>query len=81
MLLNLCMKDSIPFQLELQYKMVITLVELVVEKDDDENKPRQNLVPLFHAFAKDFLRVSYIFWVNQEPYFKEDVLPCFSEDR
>ena len=48
------------------------------EKDD--NKSRQNLVPLLHAFAKDFLRVSYMFWVNQEPYFKEDVMPCFSRD-
>jgi hypothetical protein len=50
------------------------------EKPDAETKSRQNLVPLLHDFAKDFLRVSYIFWVNQEPYFKEDVLPCFSKD-
>ena len=50
------------------------------EKDDAENKSRQNLVPLLHAFAKDFLRVSYMFWVNQAPYFEEDVLPCFSKD-
>ena len=49
------------------------------EKADAENKSRQNLVPLLHAFAKDFLKVSYMFWVNQEPYFKEDVLPCFSK--
>jgi hypothetical protein len=47
-------------------------------KIDTESKPRQNLVPLLHAFAKDFLRVRYMFWVNQEPYFKEDVMPCFS---
>lgn len=47
---------------------------------DPENKARQNLVPLLHAFAKDFLRVRYMFWVNQEPYFKEDVMPCFSRD-
>ena len=50
------------------------------EKNDTESKARQNLVPLLHAFAKDFLRVSYMFWVNQEPYFKEDVLPCFSKN-
>ena len=50
------------------------------EKKDTENKSRQNLVPLLHAFAKDFLKVNYMFWVNQEPYFKEDVLPCFSKD-
>lgn len=46
----------------------------------DANTPRQNLVPLLHAFAKDFLRVSYMFWVNQNPYFKEDVLPCFPRE-
>ncbi|MES2777335.1 MAG: hypothetical protein V4722_24365 [Bacteroidota bacterium] len=51
------------------------------EKPDTANAPRQNLVPLLHAFAKDFLRVSYMFWVDQEPYFKEDVLPCFSKHR
>lgn len=39
---------------------------------------RANLVPSLHAFAQDFLKVSYMFWVNQEPYFEEDVLPCFS---
>ncbi|MEZ4842020.1 MAG: hypothetical protein R2821_11055 [Flavobacteriaceae bacterium] len=37
---------------------------------------RENIVPLLHAFAKDFLNVSYMFWVNQEPYFSEDVIPC-----
>jgi len=38
---------------------------------------RKNIVPLLHAFAKDFLNVQYMFWVNQEPYFEQDVLPCF----
>lgn len=38
---------------------------------------RKNIVPLLHAFAKDFLKVQYMFWVNQKPYFEEDVLPCF----
>ena len=37
---------------------------------------RKNIVPLLHAFAKDFLKVTYMFWVNQEPYFQQDVLPC-----
>jgi len=50
------------------------------EKYGTENKLRQNIIPLLHAFAKDFLRVNYMFWVNQEPYFKEDVMPCFSRD-
>ena len=39
---------------------------------------RKNIVPLLHAFAKDFLKVQYMFWVNQKPYFEEDVLPCFA---
>ncbi len=51
------------------------------EKEDAENKSRQNLVPLLNAFAKDFLKVNYIFWVNQDPYFIEDVLPCFSKEQ
>ncbi len=38
----------------------------------------ENIVPLLHAFAKDFLRVKYMFWVCQEPYFSEDVIPCFT---
>lgn len=37
---------------------------------------RVNLVPMLHAFARDFLGVSYLFWVDQAPYFEEDVLPC-----
>jgi Beta-galactosidase len=48
--------------------------------DEKDDKPRQNIVPLLHAFAKDFLKVDYMFWVNQEPYFKEDVLTCFSKE-
>jgi len=39
---------------------------------------RKNLVPLLHTFAKDFLHVNYMFWVHQEPYFSEDVIPCLS---
>ncbi|SIT86262.1 hypothetical protein SAMN05421665_2269 [Yoonia rosea] len=38
---------------------------------------RSNIVPKLHAFAEDFLQVDYMFWVNQSPYFEEDVLPCF----
>lgn len=41
---------------------------------------RENLVPALHAFARDFLRVQYIFWANQKPYFEEDVIPCFTEN-
>lgn len=50
---------------------------------DDEMKKRNhpNNVPMLHAFAKDFLKINYMFWVNQEPYFKTDVLGCFSNDK
>jgi hypothetical protein len=40
---------------------------------------RRNLVPLLHGFAKDFLRVDYMFWVDQAPYFEEDLLPCLAD--
>ena len=42
------------------------------------DKNRKNIVPLLHAFARDFLKVNYMFWVDQKPYFQQDVLPCFS---
>lgn len=41
---------------------------------------RKNIVPVLYAFSKDFLKLNYIFWVNQEPYFREDVLPCFLDN-
>jgi hypothetical protein len=44
-------------------------------------KSHDNIVPVLHAFAKDFLRVNYIFWVNQAPYFEKDVLPCFPREK
>jgi hypothetical protein len=49
------------------------------EDEDKGGGRRTSRVPLLQAFAKDFLRVSYMFWVNQTPYFEEDVLPCFKE--
>lgn len=45
--------------------------------DNPKEENRTSIVPLLHAFAKDFLRARYMFWVNQAPYFKEDVMPCF----
>ena len=45
---------------------------------NDVKADRKNLVPLLHAFAKDFLKVSYMFWVDQPPYFEQDVLPCLT---
>lgn len=40
----------------------------------------QSMVPLLHAFAKDFLNVDYMFWVAQKPYFQDQVLPCFANE-
>ncbi|WP_108124864.1 hypothetical protein [Saccharospirillum mangrovi] len=40
---------------------------------------RANIVPLLAAFADDFMSVSLMFWSYQEPYFSEDVLPCFAQ--
>ncbi|MEM8484376.1 MAG: hypothetical protein AAF564_02450 [Bacteroidota bacterium] len=48
-----------------------------LDYSEQSDKARNNIVPLLHAFAKDFLKVNYIFWVNQPPYFEEDVLTCF----
>lgn len=42
-------------------------------------KERDNMVPVLYSFANRFLNVDYMFWVNQAPYFEEDVLPCFSD--
>ena len=50
------------------------------EVDSTGSKPHKSIVPLLHSFAKEFLRVRYIFWVNQEPYFQEEVLPCFARE-
>jgi len=48
------------------------------EDSDVNNGERKNIVPMLFAFAKDFLRVNYMFWVNQKPYFEKDVISCFS---
>lgn len=45
---------------------------------DTTSPPHENIVPMLHGFAKDFLKVSYMFWVNQEPYFTEHLIPCLS---
>ncbi len=44
---------------------------------DDVQTNRNNIVPMLHGFAAEFLNVQYMFWSNQEPYFEQDVLPCF----
>jgi len=49
--------------------------------EETKKKTHANIVPLLHDFAKDFLKINYMFWANQEPYFKTDVLSCFSNDK
>lgn len=49
--------------------------------EETKKKPHMNIVPLLHQFAKDFLKINYMFWVNQEPYFSTDVLGCFSNSK
>ncbi len=55
-----------------------TGADLNYNETNDKGENRNSIVPLLHAFAKGFLKVDYMFWVNQKPYFEEDVLPCFS---
>ena len=47
------------------------------ENSDTGVDGRKNIVPMLHAFAKDFMKVNYMFWTYQEPYFSEDVIPVF----
>ena len=48
---------------------------------EDKTKPHVSIVPLLYSFAKDFLKINYMFWANQEPYFTSDVLSCFSNEK
>lgn len=48
-----------------------------LDKGDPSGK---SIVPLLHGFAKGFLKVDYMFWVDQAPYFEEEVLPCFTTE-
>ena len=49
--------------------------------EETKRKPHKNIVPMLHDFAKDFLKVNYMFWSNEEPYFKTDVLGCFTNGK
>jgi len=49
-------------------------------KDRVDGPPEtSSMVPLLHTLAQDFLKVDYMFWVDQRPYFKTQVLPCFTD--
>lgn len=43
---------------------------------DEIRTERRNLVPMLYEFARDFMGVDYMFWVDQAQYFEEDVLAC-----
>ena len=43
------------------------------EKDPETGKPVT--VRQLHGFARDVLRLDYIFWGTQEPYYSSQVLP------
>lgn len=49
------------------------------EQSDAGARRHQSIVPLLHAFAKDFLRVDYLFWAHQEPHLSQQLLPCLAE--
>ena len=72
-------KYTVPIGIAIQDGNYIgkTGADLDYNENAEKRKSQKNIVPLLHAFAKDFLRVSYMFWVNQEPYFKDNVLHCF----
>jgi hypothetical protein len=40
--------------------------------------PWPNIVPKLYDFAKNYLKVNYIFWAAQEPYFSHDVVQFFN---
>lgn len=46
---------------------------------NSSNPESRSMVPLLHAFAKDFLEVDYMFWVDQKPYFQNQVMTCFTQ--
>jgi len=46
-------------------------------EDTKPTSPWPNIVPDLYAFANDYLKVTYIFWSAQEPYFSHDVVPYF----
>lgn len=48
---------------------------------DSVQQQRKNLVPKLYEFAKDFMGIDYMFWVDQAPYFEEDVLPCLPQKK
>lgn len=66
-------KYSVPLGIAVQDGNYIGLTNTTKKITD-----HKNLVPLLHAFAKEFMRVNYMFWVDQKPYFQEDVLTCFA---
>ncbi len=52
----------------------------VTGNDIKPSAPWPNIVPKLYDFAKNYLKVSYIFWAAQEPFFTHDVVPFFNKN-
>ena len=68
---------NVPLGIAVQDGNYVGLTGSEVPDAKGKEATRRNIVPLLQAFAAGFLRLDYMFWVNQSPYFEEDVLPCF----
>ncbi len=51
----------------------------VTGRETATDQDQDSLVPLLHAFAADFLNVKLMFWVDQPPYFEQQVIPCLGD--
>lgn len=70
---------SVPIGIAVQDGNYIGKTGADLEYDENLDKvknSKKNVVPMLHGFAKDFLKVNYMFWVNQKPYFEKYVLTC-----
>lgn len=67
---------SVPLGIAVQDGNYIGVTGADGEIAGEIRRERSNRVPMLYEFARDFMGVDYIFWVDQAPYFEEDVLPC-----
>ena len=47
----------------------------------DPSTKRQASIDELLSFARDYLKVKYIFWCTEEPYFSRDLVPQLREKR
>ncbi len=67
---------SVPFSIAIQDGNYIGYTGADGAIADSVKTQRVNLVPKLYEFARDFMGVKIMFWVDQAPYFEEDLLPC-----